>query len=62
MIRRFALQTWFDEHDRWFENPFRALAAGFSLAEVSWMYSEVYKEEYVLVQFAEDLQRFLVEG
>jgi len=62
MIRKTAIRAWFDENDQFFDNPPKALDAGFSLTELAWMYEDTYlTKEDAARWMAFDIQKAQVE-
>ena len=55
-----TLNEWLDAHDPYFENPCRALAAGYTLAELAAAYEATFSSRaYAIEQMARDLAAYV---
>ena len=61
-MRKKPIAQWFAEHDEYFEDPMRALTAGYSIEEIRDEYSHVYTEKYAEEIFQKDLQILAVRA
>lgn len=53
---------WYAEYDPYFEDPFKALFAGYSIDEIRDEYSRVFVEKHAEEQFARDLKILAVRA
>jgi hypothetical protein len=60
MQNRLPLRRWFDANDPNFQDPFKALAAGYTFAELAAEYAATFSSErYAMEQFSIDLKWYL---
>lgn len=59
---RTPIGLWYGQHDPFFAEPMRALAAGYTIEEIREEYSRVFVEKYAKQIFQKDLRTLAVRA